>query len=341
MKVGIFSPYLDTLGGGERYIFSVAEFFLRNGDKVDIYGAKNLTSDKIKERFNIDISLANFINSDKNTFGYDLFFFLSDGSIPFSFAKKNILHLQVPFNNNYKTFANKIKLLRFSHIVCNSNFTKNFIDKTYGIVSEVLYPPVDVDSFKPAKKENIILSVGRFFAPSHPKKQEIMIKAFKDMYKKIPGWKFVLAGGVFKGSEVELVKLKELTGNLPIELIGDPDFKNIKDLYSQAKIYWHAAGFGEDLKNNPEKAEHFGISTVEAMASGCIPIVFSGGGQKEIIQDGKNGFLWKNIEDLSSLTLKVISNKGLQDKITQNVVMDSNKYSKERFYESFKKIISS
>ena len=44
--------------------------------------------------------------------------------------------------------------------------------------------------------------------------------------------------------------------------------------------------------------EGFGISVVEAMARGCIPITFKKGGLVEIIQDGVNGFIVNNTESV-------------------------------------------
>jgi len=36
--------------------------------------------------------------------------------------------------------------------------------------------------------------------------------------------------------------------------------------------------------------EHFGITTVEAMAAGCVPLVYDSGGQAEIVSSGYNGY---------------------------------------------------
>ena len=68
-------------------------------------------------------------------------------------------------------------------------------------------------------------------------------------------------------------------------------FKDLKKMYGQSSIYWHAAGYGE---TDPTKMEHFGITTVEAMAGGCVPIVINLGGQKEIVKQTENGYLWNN-----------------------------------------------
>ena len=339
MKVGLFSPYLDTLGGGERYIFTVAEFFLNRGDSVDFFETSGVESLQIKERFNIDLTKASFLDKPKNTIGYDLFFFLSDGSVPFSFANKNLLHFQVPFKlENQKTIANKIKLSRFKYIICNSVFTKKFVDQTYGINSEVIYPPIDVESFKAGKKENIILSVGRFFAPGHPKKQEIMIKVFREMNLK--GWQLILIGGVTLDNNEEVENLRKMAGDANIKIITDSSFKTLKTYYSRAKIYWHAAGFGEDLEAYPEKAEHFGMSTVEAMAAGCVPVVFNGGGQPEIINSEECGFLWQTTDDLIEITEKLAKDESLLKKMSRSAIDRSENFNKKAFFDSLEKMVN-
>lgn len=321
MKVGFYSPYLDIYGGGERYILSAVEFFLKNGYQVDIFCNDKLSKKIVQERFNLDINDANLLKNKVSTFGYDLFFFLSDGSIPLSLAKRNILHFQYPFNcSDRKTIWNKLKLFRFDKILCNSKFTKKFIDKTYGINSEVLYPPVDVQNFSGGKKENIILSVGRFFSPSHPKKQEILVDNFKKMNLK--NWQLVLMGGGQSG------EINKLNGE-NIKIIVNSSFAVLQSYYSKAKIFWHATGYGGD-------AEHFGITTVEAMAAGCVPIVFAGGGQLEIITDRENGFFWENKEELITRTLEVIKNSDLWGKISAEAERRAQDFSKEKFNECLK-----
>lgn len=351
MKVAIESPYLATLGGGERYVLTAAEFFLRRGDSVDIFSGGEINTEKVKERFGLDIFKAKILPrtfSSVNrlerliiTAQYDLFFFLSDGSIPLSFARKNILHFQTPFNfQNRRTIANKLKLSRFKATICNSCFTKNFIDQTYGVKSRVIYPPVDTSSFQPGEKENTILSVGRFFAPSHAKNQELLVTVFKQLLKKLKNWQLVLFGGLQNGREKDLDQLRELARELPIKIITNGGLKELRENYARAKIYWHAAGYGEDLKKHPEKAEHFGITTVEAMAAGAVPIVFAGGGQREIVENRKNGFFWGTVEQLKKKTLELAESETERKQISQEAINRSQEFSKERFFRELSKLLN-
>jgi glycosyltransferase involved in cell wall biosynthesis len=163
MKAAIVNPYLDTLGGGERYTISFAKVLSKLGFTVYVQWKDPSIKKKAKERFGIDIEDFKFVEDVKRGDGYDILFWVSDGSIPALRARKNILHFQIPFNNvGGKSLMNKMKLYRINNIICNSYFTKEFIDKEYGVDSQVVYPPVDVEEIKPRKKRNTILFVGRF-----------------------------------------------------------------------------------------------------------------------------------------------------------------------------------
>ena len=105
-------------------------------------------------------------------------------------------------------------------------------------------------------------------------------------------------------------------------------------LYNESAIYWHASGYGEDENREPVKFEHFGITTVEGMAAGCVPVVIGKGGQPEIVRHGQNGYLWNSIRELQSYTLKLIQDEDLRARISSKALADSAAYSKEKFQNS-------
>lgn len=343
-KIAIYSPYLNTLGGGERYILTIAEYLSDNNDVSIFWDNKEIVS-RIKERLNINLSRVNFLPSftGKNLVykyshlkNFDVLFFVSDGSIPIGFSKNNILHFQVPFKAKPK-FVNAVKLRSWKKIIVNSIFTKKFIDQSYSVSSLVVYPPVDVNSFRYGEKENIILSVGRFFSPLHDKKQNILIDAFTRM--KLGNWKLILAGGVDESAKGKIYEIQKKFSKFKIEIFPNINFQDLSTIYSKTKIYWHAAGFEENENENPEMVEHFGISTVEAMASGAVPIVVPKGGQKEIVRDGENGFYFQTTEELIDKTKNLINNGNLLEEVSKNALKDSVKYSKEAFCKKIDSII--
>jgi glycosyltransferase involved in cell wall biosynthesis len=338
MKATIYNPYLDTLGGGERYTMAVASALTENGWEVDIEWKDQEIKKSLEERFGINLAQINFIPDIKRGENYDLCFWVSDGSIPTLRSRKNILHFQVPFHGvNGKSLLNKMKLFRIGKIICNSNFTKKVIDQEYGVDSLVIYPPVDTKKIKSKRKENIILTIGRFSQLKQAKRQDILIEAFKKLYDAgYTDWSFVLAGGVEVGADEYVKELGKKVGKYPITIIKSPPYTDLINLYGRAKIFWSAAGYGINEQKEPEKTEHFGISAVEAMAAGAIPLLFEAGGHKEIINDGKNGFLWNKVSELIAKSKKVINNHSIWASISESAKLSSQQYG----YEKFKKEMS-
>lgn len=342
MKAAIKNPYLDTFGGGERYTLSFVKILLDLGYDVDLEWTEPSIIKKLESRFGMKFQKLNVVSDIKRGDGYDICFWVSDGSIPALKARKNILHFQVPFHHTGgNNLINKMKLFRVDHVVCNSYFTKNIIDYEYGVESTVVYPPVDTNTFKAKRKDKTILFVGRFSSLLQSKGQETLVTEFKKLcdlgYR---DWTLVLAGGVEIGSEDKINKLeKESTTGYPIKIFKSPSLKQLKDLYGSAKIFWSASGYGVDQDKDPEKVEHFGLSLVESMSAGCCPIVYNAGGYKEIVDNKTNGFLWNNTEELISITERMINDSKKCREISKESQISAEKYSYDKFKEKFTSLI--
>jgi glycosyltransferase involved in cell wall biosynthesis len=218
-------------------------------------------------------------------------------------------------------------------------FTKtNLSTQIQNIPIDVIYPPVDISQFKEEKKTKTILSVGRFSSGYGAKKQKILIEAFQKFSLKVSGWELIFAGSMLPTDESYMQELKAQAKGLPISFYPNCSFHQLQKLYAQAEFYWHAAGFGE---TNPEHMEHFGITTVEAMASGCVPIAFAGGGQPEIIQDGINGRLWKTPEELIEYTTRLIDSKKEYVSMIHHAKEDVKQFSKQAFMERIDQLLLS
>lgn len=345
MKFGIYSPYLDTAGGGEKYILTIAEI-LSQEEEVEVLMDQHLFSigsDVIKKknetRHNLNLARVNFIKAPigkgSSVFErlfflrrYDFLFFLTNGSFFFSSAKKSIIHFQVPFSFQQNVW-NKLKLLSWQYAIYNSKFTKDIVEQTWPISGEVVYPPVSINLFKPLNKKNQIISVGRFFGFLKDKKHSLLIESFKDLVDKDKiDWSLHLVGGATEGDWKYIEELRKQSVGYKIYFHPNASFDQLKKLYGESKIYWHAAGFGEE---DPKKYEHFGITTVEAMAAGCVPVVINKGGQREIIDEAVNGFKWDNKDRLLKKTLELMKDSNLIKKLTKNGINKSRIFSKENF----------
>lgn len=349
MTIGIYNQYLDTLGGGERYCFDIASC-LAGEHEVHIFWDNPDILDSARSRFKMSLSgvqLVKNIWKSGNVFEranitrkYDAIFFVSDGSIPFVFSKKVFVIFQFPTDwVQERDLMTRLKVRRVTNFLCYSQFVKERLDKKFGINATVLAPAVDLASFSPKTKEKLIVSVGRFTTGMNTKKQGVLIDAFKKLSPSLPGWRLVLAGGVLPGDESFVEVLKKQAKGYPIEILPNISHEELVSYYGRAKVYWHAAGFGEDTQSHPERAEHFGLTTIEAMASGAVPVVFSGGGQKEVVGNWVSGFHWDTQKQLTEITQKILSDAKMWVRISKAARERAYMFGYDRFCAQLHKLI--
>jgi GT2 family glycosyltransferase len=287
---------------------------------------------------NFNFNLKSFIGNLRYTLQlsalsreYDLFINNTFASLAPGRAKVNIYYCMFPLSLNYsaisllgplrRRFYNRF-LRSYDIFLSISQFTQKWVDKYWDVNSYVLYPPVKTvkKSINP-HKDNIIINVGRFFAGGHNKKQDVMVKTFIEMYDKgwARDWKLVLVGRKHtdEASASYIQALEETNKEYPIELRYDTSVGELQNLLERAKIYWHATGYDEASNINPEKFEHFGLSTIEAAQAGVVPVVFNGGGQPEIINHAKNGFLWNTTDELMDYTKFLIENESAWNELSK------------------------
>lgn len=355
MKIGIYDPYLDDLGGGEKYMMTIAECLSKN-HSVSLFWNNKSDVEKVSKRFSLNLSNLSVkeniflphvspLRRIFNTRNYDVIILLSDGSIPIVSSKKLYIHIQQPLKQfQNKSFKNNQKIRRVSQFFCNSEYTKSFIEKSFNIKTSVIYPPVELFP-KNLKKENVVLHVGRFRVQNvginDYKKQRIMINAFRDMIGRgLRDWRFIIAASIQEQDREEFEKIKKNNRDIPIEFIINSTNSELWQVYSKAKIYWHASGYGENLNKNPEYAEHFGISTVEAMGAGVVPVVINSGGQKEIVTENENGMLWDTLEELQEKTIRLMKNPSLLSRFSESAKKRAQDFSRERFYKKISAMIT-
>ncbi len=340
-KAALYDPYLDTLGGGERYVLSIMKTLEEAGYDVDIFWKSDLSKDifsRLKINFHPDsfktrlLLSENYLEKMWNLRPYDIFLYITDGSYILSGAKKNFVYCMVPQKNLYNmNLVNRIKTIN-TKFITHSDFTKNTL-QSWGIETDRLYPYID-DVFingESGVKENIILSVGRFFPHLHSKRHDIVIELFKKLKEngsKFKDFKLVLAGGLKPEDSDYFHKLKKISGNdESISFFPNLPFDELISIYKKSRFYWHCAGWGIDDQKNPEMVEHLGITPLEAMASGCVTFVYSSGGVKELVKDGVTGYTFKTSEDLIEKMARVTSDTILEE----NVKLAGKEYLQEKF----------
>lgn len=302
-------------------------------DKAETKFGLNLK--KVKVAKNIFFSSTLQLKRITTAATYDAIFFLSDGSIPFLPGTKVFVHIQAPLHKKNIKYQSKIKLKFVKQLIVNSYYTKKYIDEAFHRHSIVIYPPVDVRRFgTPAKKDNSILTVGRYspLPKGDFKKHTEMIAAFKNIVDSgIKGWKLQMVISTLPEHENKVEDLIQSVKKYPIEIHTTASQDEVTNLYRKAKIYWHAAGLDENLEENPDRAEHFGIAVVEAMAAGAVPVVYSAGGLREIVEDKDAGFLFNNTTELIDITKKLMKNDDERKKFKTQARKEAQYYAEDRF----------
>ncbi len=156
---------------------------------------------------------------------------------------------------------------RVHDILCNSRNIQRQIQNIYHREAKVVYPPVDMQSFQPGnQRENYYLMVGAF-APN--KRVDLAIQVFNQL--KLP---LRIVGG---GQEEAYCRSIAQSN---IEFLGSVDDATIAKLYQNARAFVFP---GED---------DFGITPLEAQASGIPVIAYAKGGALETITD-KTGIFFQ------------------------------------------------
>lgn len=330
----IYSPYNLTPGGGERYVLSLAISARDNGYKTYFCSPEKYSKYRlhtIAHELGLDVHNIALMGEEElhSRLDVSLFIAMSNELSPSIKAKgleKNIYHCQFPFPMSDWHQTNCIdNVTDYDIVIVNSEFTKQAYQreaKKFFVAIpnvEVISPPVDmIDNIaKPTDGIVRILNVGRFIAGGHCKKQKELVKAFNLLYKqlKIKGIesKFTLVGSLGSGEDDRkyLKEIQDISGN-NVDIVLNASRETIIQKYQESDFYWHGTGIGEDIDKSPEVFEHFGITPVEAMSAGCIPIVWHEGGPREVIKSlniDETKFSASNIFDYVEKTISLLESQ--------------------------------
>ncbi|ADW75180.1 glycosyl transferase group 1 [Rahnella aceris] len=306
VSVGIVADWLVTFAGSEKVI---AEF-IKLYPNADIYSVVDFLSDESRKKFYGKEATTSFIQrlpfakkkyqqylplmplaiEQLDVTGHDIVLSSSHAVAKGVLTGPDQLHISYvhspiryawDFQHQYlreaglnkglkgklaRWFLHKIRIWDYrtangvDHFIANSQFIARRIKKVYGRDADVIYPPVDVERFTlQENKEDFYFTASRMVPY---KRIDLIVEAFSQM----PDKKLVVIGD---GSE--MAKIKSRAGS-NIEILGYQPDDVMQDYMRRTRAFVFAA------------EEDFGITPVEAQASGTPVIAFGKGGVLETIR---------------------------------------------------------
>jgi len=230
----------------------------------------------------------------------------------------------------------------YDRVMANSEYTRGWIRRLWGVDAEVLFPPIRVHELHPGTKEAKIITVGRFFAPGlgHSKKQLEQVRAFGHMVRKggLDGWELHVVGGCEPSQLPYLAQLRQAATGLPVHIHPNAPRALVDELLGAGSVFWAATGYGEDDERAPWVFEHFGMTTVEAMAAGCVPVVIDKAGQREIVREGVDGYRWTTLGELEARTRELAADPDRCRRLGAAATQRAQAFSEDAFVRRWEEI---
>jgi alpha-1,2-mannosyltransferase len=362
MRIGIFHPCLNICGGGEWVALNIIDTLREKGHKVIV-----LTDDRIDQEKFIK-TFGQKINADEEII-FPFHFFKRPNAhnvytdtisclilktkcdmvidtytrliLPFV----DITYMHYPIYTRYLPQSNLIShlknslffLLYHAYELCarknkkriifaNSKFTSKAISIYHNVHSHILYPSLspfylaDEKEICSGKRNDQIVTISRY-AP------EKNLETIPHIANQIENATFIIMGNLHhKGVYDRLLRLtNDLNVAARVVLMADVPKDKLKQILLSSKVYLHCA-----------INEHFGISLIEAIAGGCLPVSHDSGGPREIVPDE---FRYKTTEEAIEKINKAIAEWSPEK--AMELRNGINKFSADSFSKEFISVLES
>jgi len=349
MKIGIIHGFVGGGGGTEKTLCAIIESLIEGGHQVTLY---TISSPSIKIP---GIKVVSTLPFHLPIFGLyqrymesklivkakdeDLIIQASGGLVlPEKKDQKVIIYCHHDFQNETKKDITKYKgawslyykpyylmSQKFVNqindknilIISNSKFIQDSIKQKFSKNSIVIYPPVELELFRnETKKENSVITVSRY---SQEKNLEFAIDVFKNT-----DVKYTIIGNTktrINKLYYEKILSKVNTIQSKISLLKNIERSQVVKSLQRSKVYFHAS------------PETFGISVVEAIAAGCIPIVPDNSAHKETVPINELRYNPNNKKDAQEKINKAI--EGDYDDLIKPLQDSLKNYDRKTFKDAF------
>jgi glycosyltransferase involved in cell wall biosynthesis len=353
MKIAIFHDYFGAIGGGEKVVIAIAkaldaDIITTDTDairKIDptvrvISLGKTLKYPGLKQ-----ISAAlKFYFCDFSR-DYDLFIFSGNWAhyaahrhhpnmwychilIPALYDEQIefVLHgstIKSQFFGVWKILHSRVdawSICHVDHILANSKHIREKISRYYSRTADLLYPPIETKKFSCAEYQDFWLSVNRIYPE---KRIELQIESFKN----IPEETLIVVGGYPPGDHAAAYAkkiLNELPGN--VKILGQIPENELIDLFARCK------GLVCTSFDEP-----FGISPLEAMASGKPVVAVDSGGFRESVTPQTGILVEPNVESIVIAVRQISQNP---ERYHDSCIARAREFDQTKFAENLRVLVN-
>ncbi|MFZ2976137.1 MAG: glycosyltransferase [Candidatus Moraniibacteriota bacterium] len=220
---------------------------------------------------------------------------------------------------SYFRIWDKLAADRPDHLIANSKYTRDRIEKYYRRESEVIYPPVNHETYN-MKHKTITDNEKYFLIVSR-------LSAYKKIDKAIEAFNKLELPLVIVGTGKEEERLKKIAKS-NIKFLGYQKDEKLPEIYEKARAFIFPG------------VDDFGIAPVEAMMHGISVIAIKAGGVVEIIEEGKTGEFFESSmpEVIADGVRRFCENEKNYDK--EYIKKSVERFGKERFKKEMEEYIN-
>jgi glycosyltransferase involved in cell wall biosynthesis len=211
---------------------------------------------------------------------------------------------------------------RPNHYAAISKYIAERIRKTYGREATVIHPPVDTEFFTPGAPGEV--PRGDFYLAASRlvpyKRMDLIVSAFREM----PERRLLVMGD---GPDEKKVRAAaEGYGNIEFRPYGSPE--TLRDALRRARALVFAAD------------EDFGITTVEAQATGTPVIAYGHGGSLETVVEGETGVFFAE-QTRASIKSAIERFERIEGELrAERIAANAERFGRERFRREFSAFVS-
>ncbi len=350
MKIGVIHPAFDSIGGAEQVTKSMLRGLVNAEHDVSLYTITKAGSfSHIKRRFarfsylplrsdliNIwrtydlykqanenDVIISNTLrvaNTKKPTIIYCHSTFESELQFVAIKPKGKLRLYREYLQKHVKRQIDVLKTSSFKYIA-NSLYTKNKIKELFDIDSNIIYPPVTMKNISSDKNRDGIITVSRFGPEKNLTFNIDVIKDFVDTTYKIYGDNKQHYNNIYYGKILEQSKHYN-----NIKLFANQSRDVLEKNLCESKVYFQSS------------RENFGISVVEGIMAGCIPIVPNNYANKETVPFRELRFEENDINDAREKLKSALA--GDYDKYLPELKHHVKQFTEEEFHKNMLSYVS-